>query len=679
MVAGKLKGFYLLIFIFNFLSVFSQEKITPTHDQKMWVESFKIEEMDPTAIREGTKKIDQNGEVSALIKIETTQKGFQFDAGSLGVVAVEPQNTEHPAEIWLYLPRGVKNLIIQHPILGRIPFSYEKRLEEGKTYRMKLTTNEVNQLVTDYDNEKEFVFDIYPPDATLYINGIIIDKQQNGHYVQHLPFGNKHYRVVADNYHPEEGDIEINDNPNNTKKEIILKQAFGYLNIPGGNDLDGAEVFLDSKQLGRIPIKDFPIKSGNHQLLINQKLYKPYSVNIEVTDSGTVNLNPSLNPNYAYVDFLISDPEVTIYDNGELLQFLNNKLTTRLEEGRHTIEVKKPSHATTTKIIEVQTGIRQSVGLESPHPLYGYITLNSSPKGASVYLNDKFEGITPINNKRILIGNYKVTFELKGYKSEERNLIVEKDKSGELDVHLNGYCSSTLHTYPSNASVYINGRYSGTSPYRFDLFTGNYNISIQKDGYLDYSKNMDLSANTPDLNIKLRKNLIKKNSCYLQAGYNIVGLSGINVGLGGYIQNMNIEANYIQGLGKSETIYWNYTGHPEYPDMATYTPWGMDLKLGYGFSFAGRFRITPQVGIQMVKLKESDATEVIANGASAASIPIGARFEVLLINHLGISVMPQYKLNVSKSEAYKLLMDASKKIKGFSEGFGLNVSLNVFF
>ena len=42
--------------------------------------------------------MDQNGERAALIKIVTTERGFSFDGGTLGIVATE----EHTGEIWLF-------------------------------------------------------------------------------------------------------------------------------------------------------------------------------------------------------------------------------------------------------------------------------------------------------------------------------------------------------------------------------------------------------------------------------------------------------------------------------------------------------------------------------------------------------------------------------------------------
>ena len=61
----------------------------PALSQQISVESFTPLENDLTANTAGTMKKDQNGKTCALIKVVTSEKGFNFDVGILGVVATE--------------------------------------------------------------------------------------------------------------------------------------------------------------------------------------------------------------------------------------------------------------------------------------------------------------------------------------------------------------------------------------------------------------------------------------------------------------------------------------------------------------------------------------------------------------------------------------------------------------
>ena len=101
--------------------------------QNMKVLDFKLLENDLTANTYGTQKLDMNGETSALIKIQTPERGFSFDGGMQGIVASE----EHAGEIWLYVPRRAQKLIIQHPDYGVLrDYFYPINIEGGKTYEM---------------------------------------------------------------------------------------------------------------------------------------------------------------------------------------------------------------------------------------------------------------------------------------------------------------------------------------------------------------------------------------------------------------------------------------------------------------------------------------------------------------------------------------------------------------
>ena len=167
---------------------------------------------------------------------------------------------------------------------------------------------------------------------------------------------------------------------------------------------------------------------------------------------------------------------------------------------------------------------------------------------------------------------------------------------------------------------------------------------------------------------------IKRDCFYIQAGYNVLGLSGLNIGVGGYISNINIEADCLIGFSKSEDIYWNNPSGDIRPIKAQYSPMGFNLKLGYGIKLGDRFRLTPRAGIQYVLLQEKSDGNV-ANNAHAIGIPVGVKIDFAIVNHFGIALEPSYHIGISQSKGYKVLSDISTTIKGYSVGIGLNISL----
>ncbi len=117
----------LILPLFFFLEIHAQGGMT--------VELFRLVENDLTAITNGTMETDQNGEVAALIKMVTPERGFTFDGGMLGIVRV----LEREGEIWLYVPRGANHLSINHRYFGKLSdYYYPVPIEAGRTYEMRL-------------------------------------------------------------------------------------------------------------------------------------------------------------------------------------------------------------------------------------------------------------------------------------------------------------------------------------------------------------------------------------------------------------------------------------------------------------------------------------------------------------------------------------------------------------
>ena len=103
--------------------------------QRIFVHSFRLDDKDLTANTSGTIVFDHNSQKCALIKIETTQKGFSFEAGSYYIA----KTIQKTGEIWVYVSEGAKKLSIYHPEFGKlINYDIGQTLHKAKTYVMQL-------------------------------------------------------------------------------------------------------------------------------------------------------------------------------------------------------------------------------------------------------------------------------------------------------------------------------------------------------------------------------------------------------------------------------------------------------------------------------------------------------------------------------------------------------------
>ena len=155
-----MKKVLFLSFVLLFSAILSAQKIA--------VESFELLANDLTANIEGSTVYDLNGEKCALIKIETTQRGFSFDVGFLGVMKV----VEQPGEIWLYVPEKVNHITIAHPQLGILrDYRFDIQIVKARTYLMKLTTGTVTTIVEEQLLKQFLMFRLEPKDAVVEVDG----------------------------------------------------------------------------------------------------------------------------------------------------------------------------------------------------------------------------------------------------------------------------------------------------------------------------------------------------------------------------------------------------------------------------------------------------------------------------------------------------------------------------
>ncbi len=491
--------------------------ILPCVGQKMSIARFYLLETDLTANTEGTMVTDQNGDKCALIKVETTQRGFTFDGGSLGITKTE----EHPGEIWVYVPHGLKRLTISHPQLGIIRnHDLGLSVQKARTYILELTTDKVITTVFDDSRTQIMELTVSPSNAEVILNGMRETPDEDGRIVRELSFGSYNCRVLAENYHTYEGAITINDPDNPHIFNVSLKQAFGYLEVQTEDEYIGAELYVDDNRVGALPMQHLPLKSGNHKVTISNPLYIPYETNITIQDSVLFQLRPDkMVSNHAIVTIETVD-DVTVWIDNERKG--TGTWTGPLVIGNHVIECRKSSHRSTTKRVNISSTNPITFSCETPRPIYGTVYATSNPSNADIYIDGKKVGKTPFMTQTILIGSHKIMLSKDGYKTEERTIVVNEGENDSLFLKLSDFCNMKLTSSPSNAKVYLNDEYIGLTPLDIKTVSGNYKLRLEKDGYAKYKNKIHLDGSVTNKHVKLKRDFIKHDEVYMGANYRMV-------------------------------------------------------------------------------------------------------------------------------------------------------------
>jgi hypothetical protein len=133
----------------------------------------------------------------------------------------------------------------------------------------------------------------------------------------------------------------------------------------------------------------------------------------------------------------------------------------------------------------------------------GAIYAQSSPAGASIYMNGNFQGYSPITLPNLAPGTYSMKASLSGYTPDTQLINVYSGQTATYYPTLQpspppprstGTVSVTSN--PNNALIYVDGSYQGKAPLTVTQYPGSHTFRLSLPGYSDYTTTVYVNANT---------------------------------------------------------------------------------------------------------------------------------------------------------------------------------------
>lgn len=150
---------------------------------------------------------------------------------------------------------------------------------------------------------------------------------------------------------------------------------------------------------------------------------------------------------------------------------------------------------------------------ETPPPTpVGALMIDSSPNGASVYINEIYYGLTPKIISPLIAAEYTVTVDKEGYYLNSTQIRVNANILTPytfilvtMPVEPEGLlrCNLTINSDPAAAVVYFNDSAIGTTPFSALINHGYYSMRFVKQNYYEYnaSKQVDCIDETFSVNL----------------------------------------------------------------------------------------------------------------------------------------------------------------------------------
>lgn len=324
------------------------------HAQNLSVESFRMDIKDLTANTAGTTVLDQNGEKCALIKVETTQTGFSFNTGSLGVMKTD----QHVGEIWVYVPEGVKRITISHQQLGILrDYELGETVKRARTYILKLITGEVQTVVKKARTSQYVVFQLQPANAVVMLNGEML-ATQDGTATKMMKFGTYDYQVQAPDYLPQMGKVTVNDPKQKHVVSVSLKPNFTSVTLTADNN---AEIWVNGDKKGTGSWTG-PLGAGTYEFETRLAGHRSASQTRDITVSSepiSIRLQ-SPTPIYGDADISSLPAMADIYIDGTK-RGQTPQLIDQLLIGQHQLRLSKQGYADYSGTININEGETASV------------------------------------------------------------------------------------------------------------------------------------------------------------------------------------------------------------------------------------------------------------------------------------------------------------------------------
>ena len=505
------------------------------------------------------------------------------------------------------------------------------------------------------------VFEVEPKEAIVVIDQKEYFPDDSGYVSTQLYNGSHSYRVWANDYHEESGTFMVEGDK--LEKRVVLNPAFGYLSIESSLVMDGANVFIDDKHIGKAPLKSDKLSSGTHKIKILKDLYKPFEEVVTIQDGEELKYAPVLVADYATVT-LTAEDDADIYVNDRFKA--KSVWSGNLATGTYIFEARKDGHYPTIITETIEAGKPKDLKLTAPTPILGMLDLHSKPMNVSIYVDGEHIGETPLLAD-VLIGDHVVTFKKRGYADKSEFVTIVEGEVMPLKVDLKK--SATATEVADDTTTLLNLASAAT------ITDATTEISSHSEDVEAVQEVVEME----DDNDRDVKRLTKRSCFYISGEYQFVGLSGIRGDIGGYIKNFNIEANILYSFKSSETIYWYNTNDISTPYSYTYKPIYYGGRLGYGINIGKRLRITPQIGAGVLSII-GDAVEEGKYGLHATDgyciVGVGSlKLDLHLTPFMAITVTPNYSMPFVKSSMYSQLYGASPTFKRYVSGFSLSAGL----
>ncbi|MBS3735691.1 MAG: PEGA domain-containing protein [Candidatus Bipolaricaulota bacterium] len=263
--------------------------------------------------------------------------------------------------------------------------------------------------------------------------------------------------------------------------------------------------------------------------------------------------------------------------------------TVSVEPGTREVTLKRSNYEHWSTTVLVQPYKKKRIEADLRPTTITRLTVKSTPKGADVYVDGKFQGKTPVSFFTES-GNRKVRVSKQGYEVWEEVIDIQPYLNRNLEINLRNikFSRVSVESSPSKASLYVDGTYRGTTPTELRLQADKrLQMVLRKKGYDQWERVLTLTPEREkNISVNLRPPVEKEPDS--RTGKPELSLRFNGGGIFGYVFSLGSEIevnNFVFGVS------FRTTGNPEVFQEINWVSgsWEGVEVLNYGPELEGNF------------------------------------------------------------------------------------------
>lgn len=285
----------------------------------------------------------------------------------------------------------------------------------------------------------------------------------------------------------------------------------------------GAEILVADTNIGTTPLTSYPLPPGQYLYTLLKDGYVPVQTSFDLKAGQQLTISKTLQPlsptppttfpttipttrpttppppGLGSIAATTSPSGASIYLNGQF-QGYSPLVIPNLQPRTYTVLARLQGYSDYAASIGVSSNTQSrfdAVLEQSPvHRDYGYISISSSPSGASITVDGSYRGVTPATITEYP-GTHTVLVQLTGYADYTQQVYVTADTTQFVTATLvpvppASAGSLLVVSSPPAANVYLDGNYRGQTDSGGSLVISNlaarsYQVRISKSRYSDYT------------------------------------------------------------------------------------------------------------------------------------------------------------------------------------------------